>query len=120
MQFRRQSCKNIYLKFTHNNLHSQGNHYDSIVNGQQPQTNNLELLSEVAVNEVLKHKQITQFQQSYIPTHHDLEDNEEVILLYEDKDYFDIIPPPKKKTTSPNAIIITTKLCITRSTYTSR
>ena len=52
------------------------------------------------MNEVLKHKQITQFQQSYIPTHHDLEDNEEVILLYEDKDYFDIIPPPKKKTTS--------------------
>ena len=28
-------------------------------------------------------------------------DYEEVIILYEDEDYFDIIPPLKKKTTSP-------------------
>ena len=49
--FLRGAC-HIYLKFTHNNLHSQGNHYDSIVNGQKLYTNNLELLSEVAVNEL--------------------------------------------------------------------
>ena len=96
-----QSCKDIYLKFTHKNLHSQGNHYDSLVNGQQPHTNNLELLSEVAINQVLKHKQSTQFHQTYIPTHQDSEDNQEVIILYEDEDYFDIIPPLKNKITSP-------------------
>ena len=93
------SCKDIYLKFTHNNLHSQGNHYDSIVNGQQPHTNNLELLSEVAVNEVVKHQRNhTMVSKPDIPTG---DDYEEVITLCEDEDYFDIIPPLKKKTTSP-------------------
>ena len=77
------SCKDIYLKFTHNNLHSQGNHYDSIVNGQQLDTNNLELLSEVAVNEVPKSKEMTQVHQPDIPI---CNDNEEVIILYEDED----------------------------------
>ena len=88
----------MYLKFTHNNLHSQGNHYDSIVDGQQLDTNNLELLSEVAVNEVAKSKEMTQVHQPDIPI---CNDDEEVIILYEDEDYFDIIPPLKKKTTSP-------------------
>ena len=86
----------IYVKFTYNNLHLQGNHYDSIVNGQQPDTKNLELLSEVAVNEVVKFKEMTQVHQKDILTYED----DEVITLYEDEDYFDIIPPPKKKTTS--------------------
>ena len=98
MQFRREILQRyIYLKFTHNNLHLQRNYYGSIVNGQQPHINNLELLSEVAVNEVVKHQEITQFQQTYILTG---DDYEEVIILYEDEDYFDIIPPLKKKTTS--------------------
>ena len=79
MQFGGQSCKDIYLKFTHNNLHSQGNNYDSIVNGQQPHTNNLELLSEVTVNKVVKHQEITQFQETYILTG---DDYEEVIIMH--------------------------------------
>ena len=92
-----QCCKDIYLKFTHNNLHSQGNQYDSIVNGQLPDTNNLELLSEVAVNEVAKSKEMTQVHLTDIPI---CDGDEKVIILYEDEDYFDIIPPPKKKPTS--------------------
>ena len=47
-----QCCKDIYLKFIHNNLHSQGNHYDAIVNCTEFATDNLELLSEVALNGV--------------------------------------------------------------------
>ena len=91
-------CKDIYLKFTHNNLYSQGNHYDSIVNGQKLHTNNLELLSEVAVNELPKSKEMTQVHQPDIPI---CNDDQEVIILYEDEDFFDIIPPLKKRTTSP-------------------
>ena len=50
------------------------------------------------MNEVIKCKEMTQLQQTYIPTG---DDDDEVIILYEDEDYFDIIPPPKKKSTSP-------------------
>ena len=39
--------KEVHLKFTHNNLHSQGNHYDLIVHDAPIQTN-LDLLSTVA------------------------------------------------------------------------
>ena len=42
-----EESKEVHLTFTHNNLHSQGNHYDSIVHDASIQTN-LDLLSTVA------------------------------------------------------------------------
>ena len=42
-----EESKEVHLKFTHNNLHSQGNHYDLIVCDASIETN-LDLLSTVA------------------------------------------------------------------------
>ena len=42
-----EESKEVHLKFTHNNLHSQGNHYDPIVHDASIETN-LDLLSTVA------------------------------------------------------------------------
>ena len=83
-------CKDIYLRFHHNNLHPLGNHYDSIVTGVQHNASNLELLSDVAVNEAEKLKQPT------------IDDDQEVIVLYEDEDYYDVIPPTNKKSPEGN------------------
>ena len=83
-------CKDIYLRFHHNNLHPLGNHYDSIVTGVQHNASNLELLSDVAVNEAEKLKQPT------------IDDDQEVIVLYEDEDYYDVIPPSNKKSPEGN------------------
>ena len=78
-------------------MHPQGNHYDSIVNGkyqeEEVSIDNLKLLSDVAVNQ--EHK--SQVEQTYIQTG---DDGEELIILYEDEDYFDIVPPCNKKNTS--------------------
>ena len=41
-----QPAKDIYLKFTHNNLNPLGNHYDAIIKSPNPV--NLKLLSQVA------------------------------------------------------------------------
>ena len=71
-------AKDIYLKFTHNNLNLLGNHYDAIINS--PNAGNLKLLSEVA-----SQQKIT------IGTEHD----GEVIVVYEDEDYYNIIRPHK-------------------------
>ena len=41
------SSKQVHLKFTHNNVHSQGNHYDPIVCDDSTKTN-LDILASVA------------------------------------------------------------------------
>ena len=41
------SSKQVHLKFTHNNVHSQGNHYDPIVHDDSTKTN-LDILASVA------------------------------------------------------------------------
>ena len=41
------SSKQVHLKFTHNNVHSKGNHYDPIVRDDSIKTN-LDILSAVA------------------------------------------------------------------------
>ena len=41
------SSKQVHLKFTHNNIHSQGNHYDPIVRHDSSKTN-LDILASVA------------------------------------------------------------------------
>ena len=90
-------------------MHPQGNHYDSTVNGkyqeeeEEVSIDNLKLLSDVAVN--WEHK--PQVEQTYIQTG----DDDELIILYEDEDYFDIVPPRNKKNTSdtPRQSISTSK-----------
>ena len=43
-------CKPVHVKFTHNNIHSQGNHYDAILKEiKEDPDYNLHLLSDVAL-----------------------------------------------------------------------
>ena len=47
-------CKPVHVKFTHNNIHSQGNHYDAILKEIKEDPDcNLHLLSDVALQQQL-------------------------------------------------------------------
>ena len=47
-------CKPVHVKFTHNNIHSQGNHYDVILKENKEDFDcNLHLLSDVALQQQL-------------------------------------------------------------------
>ena len=46
-------CKPVHVKFTHNNIHSQENHYDAILEIKEDPDCNLHLLSDVVLQQKL-------------------------------------------------------------------